>query len=52
MLIQETKMSSANFSRLVGHIWPGAAFMNVDANGASGGITTLCNLCSMTGIEL
>ena len=52
MLIQETKMSSSNFSRLVGHIWPGVAFMHVDVDGALGGIATMWNLCSMTGFEL
>ena len=45
-------MSSSNFSRLVGHIWPRTAFMHVGASRASGGISTMWNLCSMTGFEL
>ncbi len=52
VLIQETKMSSSNFSRLVGHIWLGVAFMHVDVDGASGGIATMWNPCSMIGFEL
>ena len=52
MLLQETKMSSLNFSSIVDHIWPGAAFMHFDAEGASGGIATMWNSSSMTGFEL
>ena len=45
-------MSSSNFSRLVGHIWPRVAFMHVDADRALGGIATIWNPCYMTRLEL
>ena len=52
MLIQETKMSSANFNKIVSHVWPGATYMHMDAEGASGGIATMWNLYSMMGVEV
>ena len=52
MLNQETKMSSANFDRIASHVWPKATYMHMDAEGASGGIATLWNPCSMTRVEV
>ena len=52
VLIQETKMSSANFDRIVSHVWPGASYMHMDADGASGGISIMWNQCSMMGVEI
>ena len=52
MLIQETKMSSENFGKLVGFICLGAAFLHVDTKGASGAIATVWIPCSMKGVEV
>ena len=52
MLIQETKMSSANFDKIVSHVWPGAAYMHMDTDGSSGGIATMWNPNSMVRVEV
>ena len=52
MLIQETKMSSANFDKIASHVWPGVAYMHMDAKGALGGIATLWNPCTMMRVEV
>ena len=50
MLIQ--KMSCASFDKIAGYIWPGAGYLHMDADGASGGIATMWNLNSMKGYEV
>ena len=52
VLIQETKMSSSNFDKIAGYIWPGAGYLHRDSDGASGGIATMWNLNSMKGYEI
>lgn len=52
VLIQETKMSSASFVKIASYIWPGARYLHMDADGASGGIATMWNLNSMKGYEV
>lgn len=52
MLIQETKISSANFDRIVSHICLGATYMHMDVDGTSGGISTMWNPCSMARVEI
>ena len=51
VLIQETKMSSANFDKIVSHVWQSDAYMHMDAKGALRGIATLSNPYSMMGLR-
>ena len=52
VLIQETKMSSENFCKLVGFIWLGSTFLHVETKGDLGGIAIVWNPCSMKGVDI
>ena len=52
VLIQETKMSCASFDKIASHIWPGAEYLHMDADGASGGIATMWDPNSMKGTKV
>lgn len=41
MLIQETKISIANFDRIFSHVYLGVAYVRMDADGSPRGITSM-----------